>query len=114
MSNEQREVSIRQFKALVPVGNEVWTIDGLEYDGRLWLVPEWLDIRDEGLTTPARRILMDALPHHRVRGQDLVRFIVNCQIPKAVLEGRTQSTPEREFHVETEPRIAIRGGTGLQ
>jgi hypothetical protein len=37
--------------------------DAIEFDGKLWLVPRWLDFPAQGLTKPARLVRFDTLLH---------------------------------------------------
>src|SRR4029453_8233725 len=45
--------------------------DGIEWQGKLWLVPHWLDSTATGETTPTRIIRFDHLPHSDVWGTNL-------------------------------------------
>ena len=80
------------------VGNEdgLYRVDVIEFEGGLWLVPEWLDNKAQGWTTPARIIRLDTIPHQRVEGMDY-HFVVNVSIPKAILTGADPTTIDTEF-----------------
>ena len=83
------EEGVRQFKVEVIVGGERATCDGIEWKGKLWLVPHWLDGKATGGTTPARIIRFDSLPHDTFRG----RYVVNYPIPKDFLTSRPRHNP---------------------
>lgn len=89
------------------------TIDAIEYKGKFWLVPEWLEMPHEGLTMPARIILVDGLPHQRFEDGKPADAVVNCPIPKAVLNGETQKQSEVQFVVVERPDIRIQGPRGI-
>jgi hypothetical protein len=93
---------MRRFKALV-IGVEDGTIgkiDGLEYEGKLWIVPQWCDIPAKGVTKPARLIRFDTLPHQVTpNSQYGVDFVLNSPIPKELFDLQTpkQAIPGFEF-----------------
>jgi hypothetical protein len=76
-------------KALV-IGIEDGTVskcDAIEYEGKLWLVPRWLDIPAQGVTKPARLIRFDTLPHQKTpNSPHRVDFVLNSPIPKELFE----------------------------
>ena len=44
-------------------GGAIQECDAIKYDGKLWLVPQWLDEPGRGTTKPRRIIRIDSLPH---------------------------------------------------
>lgn len=92
------------------VGNEdgLFSIDVIDYESGLWLVPEWLDNKAQGWTTPARIIRLDTIPHQRVEGQNY-HFVVNVSIPKALLQGCDPSkvTTECPLEIRDMPEVRI-------
>lgn len=85
---------------------DIQSMDVIEFDGQLWLVPEWLDAqdeKDEKAVLPARIVLLDALPHIRPYGSDIV--VVSGPVPKSVLEGRVPADLEAEYIVKERPDI---------
>ena len=44
-------------------GGAIQECDAIKYDGKLWLVPQWLDEPGRGTTKPRRMIRIDSLPH---------------------------------------------------
>lgn len=73
------DTSIKQ--ALVPVGDTIYAADVIEHEGKLWIVPHWLDSPTEGWSTPTRIIRMDKLPHQATPNRPEA-FVVNVPIPK--------------------------------
>lgn len=47
----------------VAVGNAVYDMDTIEFEGQLWLVPAWIDSQDDKWTRPVRIINLSKLPH---------------------------------------------------
>jgi hypothetical protein len=88
----------------VPEG-VIYTVDTIGYQGKMWLVPEWLDSPREGWRMPARIICLDALPHQKSPGGP-ADFVLNAGIPKAVFDG--QSQPEQEICYEVIERPDIK------
>jgi len=100
------------FKTAVPSDNgTIHTVDTIEYEGKLWLVPQWLDKPKEGLSRPARIIRMDSLPH--VTGFGVHQFVLTNYMPKGVLDGEILSGLENQYEVVDLPEIVIRTGGGL-
>lgn len=81
--------------------------DAIEHEGKLWLVPEWLDYLEKGIAKPARIVRFDLLPHQKASllGCD---YVLNFQVPKDVLEGRSRFEGGISFEVVEAPDIQVR------
>jgi hypothetical protein len=77
------------FKAKVAAGDGIYNVDAIEYQGKLWLVPHWLDNLATGETTPTRIVRFDNLEYKDVRGSSLGDFVLTRPIPKALLDVET-------------------------
>lgn len=77
------------------------SMDTIQYEGKMWLVPEWLDIEK---TKPARIILLDVLPHQKTLFA-VNDFALNDPIPKAVLNGKIPSKIANKYIVVEKPHI---------
>ena len=73
---------IKILKVKVAYGGGLYNCDGIEWQGKLWLVPHWLDSADGKSTTPARLIRFDHLEHSDVRGTNLGDYVVSSSMPK--------------------------------
>lgn len=82
-------MEIKQFKVAVAVENTVQTIDGLEFDGKLWLVSMWGDYPKEKISKPMRMIRFDLLEHSALQNPNPHHFVLTHPIPKAVLDGQS-------------------------
>lgn len=80
--------------------------DTIEFEGRLWLVPEWNDMTLEGVTKPARLICLSVLPHRKA-GPELegVDYVLECPMTKAILSGQIQKEASFEVVVIENPDI---------
>jgi hypothetical protein len=91
------------------VGSDTGTIykcDTIEHEGKLWLVPQWLDVPAKGVRKPRRLIRMDSLPHQPMTNPAYgLDYILNDGIPKAVLEGTAPSEQADEFEIVDLPEI---------
>ena len=67
-------------------------MDVIEYDGKFWLVPDWLDNSDRTMSRPTRIVSMEKLRHSRTPGAN-PEFVVEDPIPKFVFDG--QIPPEQ-------------------
>ena len=60
----------------------------VEYERKLWLVPEWLAGPTKGTLSPARIICTDGLSLTKAAPGDQVDFVLARKLSRAVLEGR--------------------------
>jgi len=84
----------------------IYKMDTIEYQGKMWLVPEWLDSPLRGWRMPARIICLDVLPHQKTSGTNApADFVLNHGIPKSVCDGQIQTQAEDLFVVIERPDI---------
>lgn len=88
-------------------GAGTFCIDTIEYDGKLWLVPEWLEAPTEGWKTPARIILLDSLDHQTESSGVPADYLLKSPMPRDVFEGRIPKGSEGEFVVIERPGVKI-------
>ncbi len=74
------------FAVAVPSGSTIQTVDGISYDGELWLIPQWFDYPKENASKPAIMIRFDNLQHQKTEGS-VHDYVINNQIPPGVLDG---------------------------
>lgn len=76
------------FIVAVPSETDILTVEGIAYEGKLWLVPQWLESQSEPISKPVRMVRFDNLPHieNPSSGHD---YAVNQQVPRAVLDGQS-------------------------
>ena len=77
----------------------IYKVDTIEYQGKMWLVPEWLDNPRGGWRMPTRIICLDMLPHQKTPGNPAADFVLNSGIPKSVFDGLAQTQPEERYVV---------------
>ena len=93
------------FKTMAFFSNDdngkIYLVDTISYEGKMWLVPEWLDNPRGGWRKPTRIILLDILPHQKTQGGDShAHFVLNHGIPKSVFfDGQIPPQPEDYFVV---------------
>jgi len=86
----------------------IYKMDTIEYQGKMWLVPEWTVDRLEGLTRPTRIICLDLLPHQKITGEGVpADFVLSDGIPKSVCDGQIQTQQEYSFFVIENPDITV-------
>lgn len=78
-------------KAIVASGSNILKLDAIEFDNKLWLVPEWYVNAKEGLTSPVRIIRFDNLEYQKLEGHPDCQFSLKRPIPESVLDGKTTS-----------------------
>jgi hypothetical protein len=88
----------RIYKARVIFGREFCLCDAIEHEGKLWLVPKWLEKRSEGWRSPARIIRFDNLEHTASVGSPGRDYLVHDQLPSTLLvfDGRPAIAPSIE------------------
>jgi hypothetical protein len=91
--------------------NQIVSVDTIRHEGKLWLVPCWLEATAEGWSMPERIVCIDGLA-----GGDLApefhpnRRMLNDPIPKSVLDGETDTAEGRTYAVVEQPNIRIQVG----
>lgn len=75
----------RRFQVHFRTDADLYTADGVEHDGKLWIVTEW-DEYDSGLMKPALMIRFDHLRHQQHPGA-LAEYVVSEHLPPPLLDG---------------------------
>ena len=92
----------------LPVVGVVFTLKGeptselykgfaIPYDGRLWLISNWLESNDTATRYPTQLIPMEKLPHHFGRADHLIEITV--PIPKELLSHPIPEELRLEYEV---------------
>jgi hypothetical protein len=86
----------------------VYKYDGLEHEGKLWLVPQWLDVPAQGVTKPARLVRFDHLRHqHSPNAKDGIEYVINVPIPIALFDVRRQLKATNDIECKELPDISF-------
>lgn len=95
---------------VVSDGQKMFPMATIEHNGSFWLVPEWLEPKDEEWITPARIICLDGLVYQDFRGMPNAPFdlAVNIPIPKSVLGGHATLEESGRYKVIERPPIRYR------
>jgi hypothetical protein len=101
------------FRVFVSDGNSIFTISAIEHEGKLWLVPHWLESKELGLIMPARIISLENLQVQDLRNMPNLPtdFSVGKPIPKAVFDGRVEQPEAAGYVVVERPPIRFRKPT---
>jgi len=106
---------MKVLKTMVAVGTEMQSVDTIEYEGSMWLVPLWLDSQEEGMTMPLRIVSLATIPHQQLEHYGPAQFAANTPLPKALFEpGPIPPELARGFVIRERPPIQFRGGHGVQ
>lgn len=92
------------------VGHDDGTIQpylGIEFEGKVWLVPNWLVDLSTGVATPERMIRVDSLDPRPMKGDPGNRFdFSNILLPRAVIEDPFPDTSQFEVrNLPDSPRV---------
>jgi len=89
-------------------GEGIFSIDTIEHDGKLWLVPEWIDgIPKEGYSKPARIICLEYLPLVAQEKDQNYDYFLNGSISKSVLDGQPPQKLKNLYRIVERPDIAV-------
>ena len=95
------------FSARVAVDGALMNVDAIEWDGKLWLAPNWLDTPDGKWTMPTRIIRFDTLAHSDLRGKSAIDFVLQDSMPKELFGDRTPQPPIAGFEYLELPNIRV-------
>ena len=99
---------MRVFRTAIPREDGSLRIcDTIQHDGTLWLAPDWLEDASKPYSKPARLIGMSGLKYRSMPLQGEVDFVVEDNIPAAVLEGRARGEQAAPFVILERPDVRI-------
>lgn len=82
--------------------NGVYLMDVAERDGRIWLVPNWLDTLDGTQSAPERIVPLDQFPHEATPGGQ-ADFVLTSPVPKSLFYGDDPQAEAPGFEVYLHP-----------
>lgn len=100
---------MKRFTAMIAVegSSSVDRCDGIEYDGRSWLVPYWLEPAGGEWRQPERIVPLDHLPGVQEANFAGASFVVGVPIPKTILFGAAPPELIERYGVILSPPIRI-------
>lgn len=84
----------------------IYWADTIQYGGRTWLVPGWLDNPKEGYRIPERIICMDVLRYEKT-SWNRADFVLTSGIPKSVFDGQLPPELKDKYIIIEKPDIRI-------
>jgi hypothetical protein len=81
-----KEKPMKIFKVAVPGLGKIESYDAIEHEGKLWLVPHWIDNLSRKETRPFRIIRFDNLAHQATKGAQWGDFALTYPLPSVLLE----------------------------
>ena len=84
--------------------------DAIEHEGQLWLVPLWLQSKDEAWSMPMRLVCLSAPPmgtQLQESDLDAADFLLNYPIPIADLQNESPPKTDHGFVVIEKPPLKI-------
>jgi len=109
LSVDKGQTDMSDLKALITVKDgdgSLFAADLIRHEGKLWIVPTWLENPTEGYKVPERIICLDMIRHQRWDAPP-VSSVVNEQIPKAVMYGPGPLPPGNGYLVVLNPDIRV-------
>ena len=90
---------------------QILIMDTISYEGKLWLVPEWLSPPDGGWQTPARIVCIHGLQYQDITESEMpADYFLNYPVPKSVLDGETDAVKGHKYVVVERPDIRVEVG----
>ena len=87
---------------------QILIMDTISYEGKLWLVPEWLSPPDGGWQAPARIVCIHDLQYEDISNSEMpADYLLNYPVPKSVLDGETDTAEGQKYEVVERPDIRI-------
>ena len=97
------------FKTFVSDEQSIFPVDTIEYQERLWLVPEWFVNDHEGWRTPKRIIGLSNFELSDLRGKGhAADFFLPAPIPKTMLDALFRGKSLAGFEVKENPPVRCR------
>src|ERR1700689_5529055 len=87
-------MTVRKTVVIRQDDGQLFMADTIEYDGKWWIVPEWLTGPPAGTLCPARIISVDA-QHLSIPGppyRDRADWVLETPLSRDILEGRRVSS----------------------
>ena len=81
--------------------------DTIQHDGKLWLVPAWVDDASQPYSRPVRLIGMSGLKYWSMPMHSAVDFVVEDRVPEAILQGTALTEPEVPYVILERPDVRI-------
>jgi hypothetical protein len=103
----------RIFHVAVPVADRIDKFEAIAFDGKLWLVPHWLEAPAQKVMRPFRIIRFDNLPHRSTPGAPWGDYALTGPLPPILLERKAlakqiagieyRDMPEIQFEIPDNP-----------
>ena len=84
----------------------IYYADVIDYEGKFWLVPQWIDMPAQKSTTPLRIVSLETMKYHHLPGRK-PEFVVQNPVPRYVFDGQIPSEKAAEYIVIESPDIRI-------
>ena len=94
------------YKTAVSIENDssIYSVDTIEYEEKLWLVPSWLEAIGKSQKKPERIICLTYLGFQKTKFQGF-DYLLNNPMPKDVLFGQIPSKLKNEYTILMSPDI---------
>jgi hypothetical protein len=107
---------MKTFKVIVQMEDDgsLGQCEAIEHDGRVWLVPYWLESPTRAETKPSRIIPLDILQHQKLSAGNpySADFILNDPMPRNLFDEKISPQLAKLFQVVEAPDIVIPAGGG--
>jgi hypothetical protein len=97
-------VRVMTEKALCLSDTSMQPLDVVLYQGRRWIVPEWIESLETGGLRPIRLICLETLVYQE-RPDQPIRYLLTFPIPMSVRDGTDQSPAYSDYEVIEGPDI---------
>ena len=86
-------MAVRKVMFMNSDGGALFIGDAIEHEGKLWLVPEWLEGPTKGTECPTRIVCLDGMPLSKPgpQYQDRANWFLSTPLHTEILKGRRVS-----------------------
>lgn len=100
-------MNILQALVIIESNGDLVYVDAIEYEGGIWLVPNWLENISEKTSSPQRIIRMDTLAHQVMEPGHDHQFVVNTPIPEYMFDDQLPRKIDPIFEIIENPPLSL-------
>ena len=107
MSNVREIMEIFKVTASFDDNGNIYTMDGIEYEGSIWIVPKWLNYPSEGNKKPERIIRLQKDETQYTPNSSMQRYLAKYPLPAILQSALNQSEIPSGYAVQFLPDLTF-------
>jgi hypothetical protein len=86
-------------------------VPAIEYEGRVWLAPHWIETPEPGVRAPKHIIPIDLFQGQKVDPpQPGLQYVVNAGLPRQLLDEEIPTELKNKFQIVDRPNVKVPTG----